>query len=234
MTPEPVRGYTAGDVATDKPGSPIPFVASTPGVKRDGLDLRASGWRLDTYRSNPVFQWCHDRTAPPIGRVEATAGATLRALVTFDQEDPFARAVESKYRRGFLHAVSVSWDFTDAAGERIDPWRMSVEELRDQACYDMTELSGVPIPADPDALIQRQRSALRHLGRDLLQLFGEQENPDSDVTAPEVRAAVLAELERLGIPIPTASPPPQTSVVDTQAARSLLAAFSFLEETPHV
>lgn len=229
-SPTPARGYTDGDVATAKAGTPIPFIASTPGVKRDGLDLRASGWRLDTYRSNPVFQWCHDRAMPPIGRVETTAGDTLRALVAFDQEDPFARQVESKYRRGFLHAVSVSWDFTDGSGQRIDPWRMSVEDLRDRAYYDMTELSGVPIPADPDALIQRQRSGLLSLGRQLVTLFDEQENPASDIPAPVLRAAVLAELERLGIPLPTASPPPPVPEVETRAAGNLLAAFSFLKE----
>lgn len=234
MTPqennEPVRGFTEGDVASDKAGTPIPFVASTPGVKRDGLDLRASGWRLDTYNTNPVFQWCHDRTMPPIGRVEAAAGSVLRAMVTFDQEDEFARRVESKYRRGFLNAVSVSWDWVDGQGQRLDAWRMSVEQLRDSAFYDMTELSGVPIPADADALIERQRTGLRSLGRELVRLFDEQEAPDSTATASDIRAAVLAELNWLGIPLPTAPPPPDPTGVDHQAARTLLAAFSFPEE----
>jgi hypothetical protein len=222
---DPVRGYTDGGVADAKPGTPIPFIASTPGIKRDGLDLRASGWRLDTYNRNPVFQWCHSRTDTPIGRVEASKGDVLRALVTFDQEDDFARKVESKYRRGFLNAVSVSWDWVDGAGQRMDPWRMSVEDLRDHAFYDMTELSGVPIPADADALIERQRSGLRSLGRELVALFDEQETPESKTTAPEIRAAVLAELDRLGIALPTAAPPPQATGVDHQAARTLLAAF---------
>jgi hypothetical protein len=228
---EPVRGFTDGGVADAPAGTPIPFIASTPGVKRDGLDLRASGWRLDTYATNPVFQWCHDRYAPPIGRVEATAGEVLRALVTFDQDDEFARKVESKYRRGFLHAVSVSWDWVDSAGQRMDPWRMSVEDLRDKAFYDMTELSGVPIPADADALIERQRAGLRSLGHQLVDLFDEQETPESKTTAPEIRAAVLAELERLGIEPPTAPPPPKQTGVDHQAARALLAAFRLEEHT---
>lgn len=226
---DPVRGYTDAGVADAPAGTPIPFIASTPGVKRDGLDLRASGWRLDTYQRNPVFQWCHDRVMPPIGRVEATKGDVLRAMVTFDQDDPFARSVESKYRRGFLHAVSVSWDWVDGDGQRMDPWRLSVDDLRDRAFYDMTELSGVPIPADPDAVVLRTRSALASYGRELVRLFDEQETPESKTTAPELRAAVLAELDRLGIPLPTAPPPPQATGVDHQAARTLLAAFSFPE-----
>ena len=228
---EPVRGFTDGGVADAPPGTPIPFIASTPGVKRDGLDLRASGWRLDTYQTNPVFQWCHDRYAPPVGRVEASVTDLLRTLVFFDQEDEFARKVESKYRRGFLHAVSVSWDWVDAAGKRVDPWRMSPDELRDKAFYDLTELSGVPIPADPDALIQRQRAGLRSLGRELVTLFDEQETPESKTTAPEIRAAVLAVLDELGIEPPTEAPPPQAMGIDHQAARALLAAFTFEEHT---
>jgi hypothetical protein len=227
---DPVRGYTDGGVADAPAGTPIPFIASTPGVKRDGLDLRASGWRLDTYNRNPVFQWCHDRVMPPIGSVEAVKGEVLRALVTFDQEDDFARRVESKYRRGFLNAVSVSWDWVDGDGQRMDPWRMSVQDLRDKAFYDMTELSGVPIPADVDALIERQRSGLRSLGRELVALFDEQETPESKTTAPELRAAVEAELKRLGIPLPGEASPPQATGIDHQAARNLLAAFSFQEE----
>jgi hypothetical protein len=228
---DPVRGYTDGGVADAPAGTPIPFIASTPGVKRDGLDLRASGWRLDTYNANPVFQWCHDRVMPPIGRVEATKGDVLRAMVTFDQEDPFARSVESKYRRGFLHAVSVSWDWVDGDGQRMDPWRMSAADLRDKAFYDMTELSGVPIPADADALIQRQRSGLKLLGRELVALFDEQETPESKTTAPEIRAAVLAELSRLGIEPPAVPPPPQATGVDQQAARAVLAAFTLKGQT---
>lgn len=220
------RGYTDGSVASDKPGTPIPFIASTPGVKRDGLDLRASGWRLDTYVRNPVFQWAHSRTDPTIGRVDATVGANLRAMVTFDQEDEFARRIESKYRRGYLHAVSVSWDWTDGSGQRIDAYRLRPEELRDVAFYDMTELSGVPIPADPDALIQRQRSALSVLGHELVSLFDDQEHPDGEIPADQLRAAVIAELDRLGIELPNQTPAPAASGIDHVAARAVLAAFT--------
>lgn len=223
------KAYAERGIADEVPGSPIPFIASTPGIKRDGLDLRASGWRVDTFRRNPVFLWAHGRVDPAIGRVDAAVGEVLRAGVVFDQEDPFARKIESKYRRGFLSAVSVGWDFVDATGARMDVWRMSLEDVRDKAFYDLTELSGVPVPSDPDALIERQRAALRSLGRELVDLFDEQENADSDVTAPEVLTAVRAELERLGIAPPTSTPAPPGVTED--AARSLFAAFRLNEES---
>lgn len=162
-----VRGYaqrTGG-----KPGTPIPFVASTQGQQRDGLDLRASGWKLDNYRRSPVVLWCHDYNSEPIGRAEVVTGSKdLRAQVTFDQEDERAVRIERKVRGGYISAVSVGWDFVDSTGQRLDHWRMTAEELRDRAFYDLLEISVVPVPADPNALAERQRAALGVLGRECL------------------------------------------------------------------
>jgi hypothetical protein len=215
------RGYAVQGIENEPAGSPIPFVASTPGVKRDGLDLRAQGWRLDNYVRNPVFLWAHGRSDPSLGRVTAEAGDSLRTQVFFDQEDDFARKIESKYRRGFLNAVSVGWDFVDSNGARADVSRMTLAAVRDKAFYDLTELSGVPVPADPDALVQR--AALGRLGRELVALFDEQENPESPMTADELRAAVVDELTRLGIPLPGQDPSPVAGVPES-AARDFLAA----------
>jgi hypothetical protein len=214
------RGYAERGIDNEPAGSPIPFVASTPGVKRDGLDLRAAGWRLDNYVRNPVFLWAHGRSEPSLGRVEAEAGDSLRTLVFFDQEDDFARRIESKYRRGFLNAVSVGWDFVDKDGARADVRRLTAGQIRDAAFYDLTELSGVPVPADPDALVQR--AALKRLSRELVDLFDEQETPESPMTADELRTAVLEELTRLGIPLPGHEPP--VAGVPETAARDFLAA----------
>lgn len=216
------RGYAERGIDSEPAGSPIPFVASTPGVKRDGLDLRAAGWRLDNYARNPVFLWAHGRSEPSLGRVDTEAGDSLRTRVFFDQEDEFARKIESKYRRGFLSAVSVGWDFVDANGARADVSRMTLSAVRDQAFYDLTELSGVPVPADPDALVQR--AALGKLGRELVALFDEQETPESPMTADELRTAVIDELTRLGIPLPGQSPDPAPVGVAETAARDFLAA----------
>lgn len=230
------RGYAdLAAAAGGKPGDPIDFVASTPGVKRDGLDLRANGWRLDNYQRSPVKLWMHDKTRLPIGRVEARAEDKLRASVIYDQEDGFARSVESKYRRGFLHAVSVGWDFVDDQGQRLDTRRMSTSDIRDRAFYDLTELSGVPVPADPEALKETTRAGLRSLSRELAELFDDQENPDGQLDAGEVRAAVWDEILRLGVPLdvlrqyanqpaPTTTAP-AVSGIDNDAARNLLAAF---------
>lgn len=234
------RGYTDPDTKGGKAGDPIPFVASTPGVKRDGLDLRANGWKLDNYRKSPVMLWCHDKTSLPIATMDASAESKLRALASFDQEDDWARKIESKYRRGFLSAVSVGWDFVDQHGQRMDAFRLRPDEIRNHAFYDLTEISGVPVPADPDALMESTRAGLRSLGRELVALYDEQEH--GDAYADEVRAALHAELRRLGIPpdqlrraarrparkagfFMPQDPAPAATGIDASAARSLLAAF---------
>lgn len=147
-----LRAFREGDAGD----GPLVFTASTAGVKRDGLDLRASGWRIDSFQRNPVILWAHDRRALPIGRGSASVeNDRLRIAVEFDQDDEFARQIEGKFRRGFLNGVSVGWRFVDAEGGDLEWWRMTKEELRDEAFYELTELSAVPVPSDPDALAER-------------------------------------------------------------------------------
>lgn len=136
-------------------GTPIRFVASTEQVARDGLIVRMSGLRLDNYRKNPVFLWAHDYSIPPIGRVEPNVtDGKLMADVTFDQQDPLARQVEDKYRRGFLNAVSIGWNtlkMTPGAS------RTDAPEVTDA---DLLDISAVPVGSDPRALKERTRTAL--------------------------------------------------------------------------
>lgn len=148
--PEFLRAYCErqADGSLVAPG-PIRFVASTEGVKRDGRTLRMDRWMLDSFRQNPVFLWAHDYWGRnlPIGRVEpAVENGQLMADVTFDQEDDFARQVESKYRRGYLNAVSVGWNDVQK-GKEI--W------------HELLDVSAVPVPGDADALMERQYRALQ-------------------------------------------------------------------------
>jgi len=213
------RGYTtADDFTRDSPGTPIPFTASSPGLKRDGLDLRANGWRTQNYvaAGGPVL-WSHNHQQPAIGVGDPTVEPKrLRVAVRFDQEDPDAVKIESKVRRGFLRSSSVGWDFTNEDGQLMEHWRMTPDNLARSAYYDLTELSIVNVPADPTAVAERMRRGLAHYGRQLVDAFEDVENPDSDVTEPQVRTAVIAECRRLGIAL--ADDRPQQSVA--RASRS--------------
>lgn len=140
-----LRAFRTNDAAES---GPLHFIASTPGVKRDGLDLDQGRWNLTNYQRNPVFLWGHDYNALPIGRADVNMEAgELRVAVTFDDQDEFARQVESKYRRGYLNAVSVGWDDVDEDGA---PTRVS---RKPTAGYDLLDVSAVTVPGDPDALL---------------------------------------------------------------------------------
>lgn len=141
-----MRALTDGLDEQAAPGTPIRFVASTEGVKRDGQELRVADWRVDNYRKNPVFLWAHDYMGQhlPIGRAEVGfEGRHLVAEGYFDQDDEFARQVERKYRNKFLHSVSVGWGESEDGGN------------------ELLDISAVPVPGDPDALMERQMRAWR-------------------------------------------------------------------------
>jgi phage head maturation protease len=158
------RAYVDRAAAAEgQPGDPIPFIAATEGIKGDGIDLRMSGARLERYLANPVVGYNHSywgRDGLPIGRGQDTRidGEKLRIDVVFDQSDEFARRVESKYRNGFLNAVSIGfnvWAWEDGKGSY---WLGGVAQE-----WELTELSAVPIPMDPSAVMDGGRSALRAL-----------------------------------------------------------------------
>jgi HK97 family phage prohead protease len=153
MPPVYVRAYAAR--ADGSPGEPIRFVASTSNVARDGLIVDAAGWQLDNYRKNPVFLWAHNYRDPPIGKAidVRVEGDELIAEITFDQADERARLIEQKYRSGYLNAVSVGFDI-----EAIEPAKHAMAAPRATKA-ELLEISGVPVPSDPDALASRQRAA---------------------------------------------------------------------------
>ncbi|MFC9089001.1 HK97 family phage prohead protease [Nocardiopsis dassonvillei] len=212
--------------ANTPPDEPLVFTASSTTLNRHGFSLRTDGWRLENYQANPVVLWMHDAWRPPIGRAAAALdGDRVRAAIDFDQGDPDAVKIESKFRRGFLNAVSVGLDFVDSDGAPMDTWRMSAQQITDEAFYDLAEISAVTVPADPKAVVEKQRLALAGLGRELVDLFDAQEN-DTTITAADLRSAVRAELDRLGIdPTAPVRPDPQPAGIDHNAAASVLAAF---------
>ena len=166
------------EVEASEEGGPIRFVASTGGTKRDGLDLDQDRWMLGNYRANPVVLWVHDYFGErlPIGRAEVAIGeGRLIADVTFDQADAFAREVEGKYRRGFLNAVSVGWDEVAAneAGEWVPARSLGRAVSEDEIRYDLLDVSAVPVPGDPGALMERERAGLRGLRVMLDEALGE-------------------------------------------------------------
>ncbi|KKL51219.1 hypothetical protein LCGC14_2297670 [marine sediment metagenome] len=143
------------------------FVATTPGVKRDGLDIDLEGMSTENFMRNPVFLYVHDYFGErlPIGLVKTIRVLKSKMIVTvlFDKDDEFAVEVLRKFDNGFMSAVSIGWETLE-----FDRDTMRVLES------DLLDVSAVPVPGDPDALMIRQRSMLRALGQDLLDKFPEE------------------------------------------------------------
>lgn len=156
-----VRAFYERKAETEEAeGGPMRFTASTEGVARDGMVISAEGWKLENYRKNPVVLWAHDylgRTLP-IGRAVnvAVEGKALVADVVFDPADDFARQVERKYRTGFLNAVSVGWET-----KLIEPSKNGQSARVAEA--ELLDISAVPVPGDPDALMEREYRGLREI-----------------------------------------------------------------------
>ncbi len=155
------------DEAGDRPI--IDFIASSEALDRCQEIIRASGWRLEAYRRNPVFQNAHQ-----YGDVLFTLG---RALVTEVRDghlfqriefavnaNPLAKIAYDLYRGKFLNAVSVG--FLPIRWENGAP---GAGYRRQHLEQELIEVSAVCIPANPEALqlgLEHgavERSALREL-----------------------------------------------------------------------
>ena len=140
------------------PGATLDFIASTATLDRYHEIIEPSGWRLDSYRSNPVFQNAHNYgdilfTLGKAVSTEVRAVGERQALcqrIQFAVDvNPVARIAYGLYKGGFLNAVSVGfiplrWEDGGAKGEP-GPRRRYIEQ-------ELLEVSAVAVPANPDAL----------------------------------------------------------------------------------
>ena len=132
-------------VRSDDATAPVPFVASTEGVKMDGMDLRKQDWDLTRYLKYPVVLWGHDYRGErlPIGRGEPYfRDRALMIDVTYDIDDPFAMKVRAKALKGMI-AGSVGWDTIKDGGETRNV---------------LLEFSCCPLGMDGDSLPARARA----------------------------------------------------------------------------
>lgn len=137
------------------------YTMSTDTVDRPGDKIHQDGWDLEEYRSNPVMLFAHDASQPSIGMalgVYLQRGA-LRGSFKFTPESvyPFGATIGRLVKGGFMKAGSVGFAPIDAevAKDRVDPenpmhdWFPPIDFKRQK----LLEFSAVPIPANPEALV---------------------------------------------------------------------------------
>lgn len=137
------------------------IVGSTPVIDRMGDSIDQGGWDLKNFKANPVILWGHNSglgaARPPIGKAlkvwvkdKRTKSAKLMFKVKFDLLDNFAAEVFRKIKDGFLNTVSVGfmpkeWEPLDDTDGPFSPRKYTKQEL--------LELSFVPVPANPEAVV---------------------------------------------------------------------------------
>ena len=127
----------------------ITFIGSTPTVDRDRDIIPIDQWKLENYKSNPVFLWAHNYSELPLGKTldVYVEDNKLMFKVQFatKEENPKAENVYLLYKGGYLNATSVGFRGN---------WNYDVNT--DIGIYndvELYELSAVPVPANPEALV---------------------------------------------------------------------------------
>ena len=96
-----------------------------------------------------MFLWAHDYRQPPVAKcVEISGGADLRAVAEFPERGvyPFADTVQDLVPAGIINAVSVGFRVLD------DDFNVGPDGVV-WAEKELLEISFVPVPANPEALV---------------------------------------------------------------------------------
>lgn len=121
---------------------------------------KVDGWKIDNYNANPIILFNHDdgsggwfgdgpKDVLPIGKGKAYVDASIPALmvdIEFDQDDEFAKRVESKVSKGILSAVSVRYRLTPGK------YRENEKGGYDSDEQELLEISVVNIPGNQRAV----------------------------------------------------------------------------------
>jgi hypothetical protein len=167
----------AEDLLKD-PSLPVPFIASTEGVKTDGKNLRAADWDLSAYERYGPILWVHDYIHPPLGTGDARVENELKIDITFDRDDPFAMLIRGKAIKGMMGG-SVGWEETKD-GRNI-----------------LREFSMVPMGLDPDALPDIQRTGLRAMQSEILGILDEDSDESLKAYLSTLRLEMMDEIKAL-------------------------------------
>ena len=135
----------------------IRYVFSDPSVGRDMHRIQSGAWDTENFEKNPVFLWAHQDDGLPIGRVEnlATEGSRLVGQVRYADHD-LAETCYRMVKGGFLNATSTNWlpRKWQAANDRSRPGGVDFTDV------ELLEISQVPVPALPTALVTARKSGI--------------------------------------------------------------------------
>ena len=138
----------------------VSFVASSATPDRYGDIIDQKGWILKNYKKNPVVLLNHDSNQLPIGKGNVyIRNDQLTIDVEFDSEDPRAKEVERKAKKGFMNAVSVGFRPLESKSRSELPTDHKYYGQRGMyySKAELLEVSIVTIPANGEATMLEQK-----------------------------------------------------------------------------
>ncbi len=156
MATRMIRREYAGEVKDiSSRDQTLTLAISTETPDRYGDVVEVGGWLLDNYLKNPVVLFGHNYGGPAVGQALKTWAVkrdkALYSTMKF-APTPTGQELWLLYSQGFMRASSVGFmpiDFEkldENADEFWGPFRFKTQEL--------WEYSLVPVPANPDAIVQ--------------------------------------------------------------------------------
>src|SRR6266478_3435093 len=155
-----IRGGMHVEIREPDPGSSstLDFISSDETLDRYNEIISASGWKLENYNRNPIFQNAHQYgdiifTIGKALSTEVSSGKLIQRIQFACDANPIAKIAYGLYRGKFLSAVSVGfvpvrWE----NGTDTTPYRRKYVE------QELLEVSAVGIPANPNALALAYKS----------------------------------------------------------------------------
>ena len=122
-------------------------VGSSGVIDRHGESVNPMGWELQNYLKNPVLMFGHDYSSFPVGKALKVyiEDNKLKFDLKFADTEEGVKTF-NLIKDGFLNTTSVGFIPKEWGTAGVDAYSIMKQEL--------LELSVVPVPANPEALIQ--------------------------------------------------------------------------------
>jgi len=148
------------DIRDTADGLIVPFIISTSSIDRDGDTISIDGWDLKNYKKNPVVLYMHDPRNPPVAKsmnIKIEDGK-LKSEAQFTPQDlnPFGYMIGQMYKKGFMKATSVGFKATKWTWAEDKDRKFGIDFIE----QELLEYSAVPIPANPEALLDAKSNGL--------------------------------------------------------------------------
>lgn len=168
---------------TQSAADPFEFVLSDETPDRHGDIVRAGGWKLDSFKKNPIALYGHQHDAKNVIGVWQNVRVEGKKLVgrlklAKEGTSEVVDIVRSLIEQRILKAVSVGFRILDyTPRDKNEPWGGW-----DITGADLSETSVVPVPANPNALALAKAA----LSPEVVDLLFAQPGRETGIVLPQV------------------------------------------------